>query len=631
MDSAVCYISEKRLLYFYEGIFDVFYESFCGDWDMVDSANKELNNITNIIPVATVDKLFHIIYANAAFYQLMGEAYFHSVYSILDDESLVRLQDVAGKLKPGESAELLVHIKVLEVKAFISLLLKENEEFEIKLCPAGQMLQMLERGQLDREYYRSLLSILGSAIFEYDSKENLLKLYWINREQDVTFFKGTLNDWMADCIANEKIHNEDMNLFMDFCKDLRENTSRFNYTIRNNIICKNGIYEVVHISGNSLVCIDGRLLTVGTWSIYNSVTGEKEETLLQEIYLDTLTGIMLRADVEAYARNQIARRPIPEGYQDEKFPEKSVAICLVDIDNFKSVNDTYGHRFGDVILKEVAAVLMKAAGTKGVPARIGGDEFMMVLEDIKDELELRNILRVVRNGFQWLYPDKLSGIHFGCSIGVSMYPQDARDYDSLFTIADNALYLAKAKGKNRYVIYDINKHGKLSGDDLSLTLIQKEKVRHDMVAVGKLISNVISRGKEGIPDFLSSLANHFDFDRVQVFVNQFETARYSYCGQIYGPTKAALVKDSAMLALFKGRNYSAVSNIHELEYAQPEIYQMFLEKNIESFFQYLMLDENKEIVGLISFDLCKHPVIWTEDVVDSLILICSVLEALCLS
>ncbi|MBQ8598001.1 MAG: GGDEF domain-containing protein [Lachnospiraceae bacterium] len=598
---------------------------------MVDSANKELNSITNIIPVATVDKLFHIIYANAAFYQLMGEAYFHSVYSILDDESLVRLQDVAGKLKPGESAELLVHIKVLEVKAFISLLLKDNDEFEIKLCPAGQMLQLLENGQLDREYYRTLLSILGSASFEYDSKENILKLYWINREQDVVFFKGTLNDWMADCIANDKIYKEDMSLFMDFCKDLKENTSRFNYTIRNNILSKNGIHEVIHISGNSLVCNDGRLLTIGTWTIYNSVTGEREDTLLQEIYLDALTGIMLRADVESYARKQIAQRPIPEGYRDEKFPEKSVAICLVDIDNFKSVNDTYGHRFGDVVLKEVAAILMKAAGTKGVPARIGGDEFMMVLEDIKDELELRNILRVVRSGFQWLYPDKLKGIHFGCSIGVSMYPQDAKDYESLFNIADNALYLAKAKGKNRYVIYDIYKHGQLSGNDFDLALVHKEKIRHDMVKVGNLVKEMICDGEAGIPSFLKKLSDHFSFDRVQVFVNEFSEAKYYYCNEGYTKTEADLMKDRANLTLFKGGNYSAVSNIHELEYAQPEIYKVLISKHIESLFQYLMLGEDNEVLGVITFDVCKRPVIWDEDVIDSLILICSVLEALCLS
>lgn len=598
---------------------------------MVDSANKELNSISNIIPVATVDKLFHIIYANAAFYQLMGEAYFHSVYSILDDESLVRLQDVAGKLKPGESAELLVHIKVLEVKAFISLLLKENDEFEIKLCPAGQMLQLLESGQLDREYYRTLLSILGSASFEYDGKENILKLYWINREQDVVFFKGTLNDWMADCIANDKIHKEDMSLFMDFCKDLKENTSRFNYTIRNNILSKNGIHEVIHISGNSLVCNDGRLLTIGTWTIYNSVTGEREDTLLQEIYLDALTGIMLRTDVENYARKQIMQRPVPEGYNDEKFPEKSVAICLVDIDNFKSVNDTYGHRFGDVILKEVAAILMKAAGAKGVPARIGGDEFMMVLEDIKDELELRNILRVVRSGFQWLYPDKLKGIHFGCSIGVSMYPQDAKDYESLFNIADNALYLAKAKGKNRYVIYDIYKHGQLSGNDFDLALVHKEKIRHDMVKVGNLVKEMICGGADGIPAFLRKLSDHFSFDRVQVFVNEFSEAKYYYCNEGYTTTDAGLMKDRANLTLFKGGNYSAVSNIHELEYAQPEIYKILISKHIESLFQYLMLGEDNEVLGVITFDVCKRPVIWDEDVIDSLILICSVLEALCLS
>jgi len=159
---------------------------------------------------------------------------------------------------------------------------------------------------------------------------------------------------------------------------------------------------------------------------------------------------------------------------------------------------------------------------------------------------------------------------------------------------------------------------------------QKEKIRHDIVNVGKLIRNAIAEGKDGIPAFLENLSGHFDFDRVQVFIKDFDVAKYHYCREGYENTGAAQMKHRENLTIFKGANYSVVSNVHELEYAQPEIYKILLDKHVESMFQYLMFDDNKEITGLVSFDVCSHPVIWNEDVVDSLIVICSVLEALCL-
>lgn len=595
---------------------------------MGNIAKQELNNIGNMIPVARVDRIFNIIYANAAFYSVMEEAYFHSVYSILDEESAEHLKQSEDLLTPGESTELLVFLKKQQMYAFLSVILNDNDEFEIKMCPAGQMIEILEKGQVDQERYRAMLYLLGDALFEYDRETDYFKLYWIVREQDIIFYEGSLNTWMESCIREDRIHEGDVNVFRDFCRDLKEGTEHFNYKVRNNILLNSKLKETVHISGQSLLNYEKKSVTIGAFSIHNSVTGEKEDTLLEEVYIDSLTGIMTRAEAENYARRKIEERPIPADYAGQLFPEKSVALCIIDIDNFKSINDTYGHRFGDEVLREVAAILRKAAGVKGVPGRVGGDEFIMVLEDVKDELELRNILRVVRSGFQWLYPDKLQPVQFGCSIGVAMYPQDAENYESLYNIADNALYLAKAKGKNRYIIYDVKKHGKVAEGDYALTLVKNNLINYDVVDLGRLVKELIRDGKAGIPDFLEKLAGKYGIERIQIFARDYERPVYCYCKEGLQIVDEEMISDPHYLSLFKGGTYSAVSNVHELEYAEPKIYASFLEKKIESRFQYLIKADDGTTDGLITFDVCRGPVKWKQEIIDSLILVCSVLESL---
>ena len=308
---------------------------------MNKGAERELNNIGNRVPVATVDKVFNIIYANAAFYAVMEEDYFHSVYKILDDESTERLKQIMDSLIPGKSVELLVRLKKQQRYAILSVEMKQHEEFEIKLCPTGQIINILEKGQVDQERYRALLSLLGDALFEYDDGTDVFKLYWIAKEQDIIFYKGSLDTWMEDCISENKIHEDDISTFRDFCRDLKNGTEHFNYKVRNNILLGSQFMETVHISGQSILNYEGKMLTIGAFSIHNSVTGEREDMLLNEVYMDSLTGIMTRAEAENYARRKIEERPIPPDYDGKPFPEKSVALCIVDIDNFKSINDTY--------------------------------------------------------------------------------------------------------------------------------------------------------------------------------------------------------------------------------------------------------------------------------------------------
>ncbi|MBI1284901.1 MAG: EAL domain-containing protein [Thiobacillus sp.] len=131
-----------------------------------------------------------------------------------------------------------------------------------------------------------------------------------------------------------------------------------------------------------------------------------------------------------------------------------VGVMFVDMDRFKRVNDTLGHASGDQLICEVARRLRTTARAEDVVARLGGDEFVVVVSDVA---EIRHILQIVEKMLAAVAaPCRIAEreLFCSCSIGVSVYPNDGRDADSLLKHADTAMYHAKGGGRNRFQLYD---------------------------------------------------------------------------------------------------------------------------------------------------------------------------------
>lgn len=133
--------------------------------------------------------------------------------------------------------------------------------------------------------------------------------------------------------------------------------------------------------------------------------------------------------------------------------KKSVAILFVDLDRFKYVNDTYGHKAGDIIIQQAALRLEGCIRKTDTLARIGGDEFIILLKDIKDEKHIKpiaqKIIEVLKEDFN------IDGKEFSLSgsVGVSLYPRDGNNAESLLSKADIAMYRSKRDGGNCFSIY----------------------------------------------------------------------------------------------------------------------------------------------------------------------------------
>jgi len=130
-----------------------------------------------------------------------------------------------------------------------------------------------------------------------------------------------------------------------------------------------------------------------------------------------------------------------------------IALLFIDLDGFKAVNDTYGHQIGDELLLYAANSFTSSVRSSDIVARVGGDEFIIILPNIKEQDEA---LKVASNLIQRISkPININNneIKIGASIGVSLYPDHTKDIDILIKLADNMMYKSKNAGKNRVTLY----------------------------------------------------------------------------------------------------------------------------------------------------------------------------------
>lgn len=167
--------------------------------------------------------------------------------------------------------------------------------------------------------------------------------------------------------------------------------------------------------------------------------------LQNEIMHDQMTGL---------GNRKLLEHDFNQALEDAKRNRSQFAVLVIDVDKFKTINDTLGHSCGDSILKMVAQGLSQNVRKSDTVARIGGDEFVVLLRDIKTMDDVVAIAEKLKN----LFPEDVNvgadkiPVHF--SIGIALYSIESSDYESLFNNADQALYQVKQNGRNNYRIYN---------------------------------------------------------------------------------------------------------------------------------------------------------------------------------
>ena len=174
---------------------------------------------------------------------------------------------------------------------------------------------------------------------------------------------------------------------------------------------------------------------------------------------DSLTGLIARHWIVQFVHSLI----------DENTP---FTLVILDLDNFKDINDHYGHKAGDRVLSTVADGLKRFVGTEGVVGRLGGDEFLAVLFGYNEYDAIHRFFTGVfgpEGVFRKTIQIGGESSFVTATIGSAAFPRNAQDYDTLFAKVDKALYRGKSKGRNCFIIYVPQKHDALEIPLLSST------------------------------------------------------------------------------------------------------------------------------------------------------------------
>lgn len=173
---------------------------------------------------------------------------------------------------------------------------------------------------------------------------------------------------------------------------------------------------------------------------FSKLEKEKKDLFLMA-RTDSLSGLANRNHL-----NEFLEILIPTS----KRKNSEFAFLFLDLDNFKTINDSLGHDIGDELLLNVSNVLKKVLRPNDFIARVGGDEFVLIIQDFKSSLELTNIIRRIQEQLSKPWLIQTNPISITCSVGIAIFPKDGQDTISLMKNADIAMYEAKKHGRNTY-------------------------------------------------------------------------------------------------------------------------------------------------------------------------------------
>ena len=256
------------------------------------------------------------------------------------------------------------------------------------------------------------------------------------------------------------------------------------------------------------------------------------------------------------------RREIFIGFVKDLMENNEVfSLIMIDIDNFKSINDTYGHQKGDEVINRVANEIIAISNDTGIVGRFGGDEFIIASSIVEYEA-LWNYIRSIHQAVQKIrfIDGQKDEFNITLTSGATRYPYDDDTYDGLFLKTDKALYRGKEKGRNCFIIYDENKHGSI---DLVNKRYQKSAANVINTAY-EMITSEKGELKDNIERSLEFLRNTFDITKVHFYKVKEIDKFFSKDGVLAKEEKEIFLKELKTKGVFFLNDYSELKNKYDM-------------------------------------------------------------------
>ena len=290
------------------------------------------------------------------------------------------------------------------------------------------------------ERYRLILEYASDPVLDIDLKNN--RFYY----SSVFYTKFGKNHACTGNLLEELektgfIYPGDKNCLKKSIENVRQNKKTGDIECRFKDISGKYIWCNVHHT----VFFNSQGTLVRIIALISDIDKRKKETqiLRSKAEHDLLTGLYNRITTTSLIENILRGSTVKSRH----------AMFVIDIDNFKSVNDTLGHLCGDRLIVETAMLLKKQFREDDIVGRIGGDEFVVFIKNIKSDDFIVNKAKHICERLHLISKKSAQSCDISCSIGISIYPRDGDNYEEIFQKADSAMYEAKRGGKDNYCVY----------------------------------------------------------------------------------------------------------------------------------------------------------------------------------
>ena len=582
-----------------------------------------LDNIPVGIQKCKNDAYFTILDVNQGFLFMTGyskeeiRAIFHDRYidMIYPEDRQTTVNVISTQLLSGNQIEVEYRILckngklrwVLDKGVLIS---DENGQtiFCCALTDITTLHETREQLRLSLERHKIILDQTNDIIFEWDIKNDCIT-YSSNWENK--FGYEPIQQKIKAIIPNySHIYPEDRSAFSTLMERLGSSVPFAAAEFR----IKNAADQYIWCRVRATNQFDDQGHVIKAIGVITDIDEEKKmiESLRSKAEHDPLTGLYDKVTLTS---------------QIEEFltvsSDTQCAFFMVDIDNFKALNDTKGHLFGDAVLSELSAGIRRVVRSSDLVGRIGGDEFAIFLKNIPSELFCLQKAEQILNFSQNLLQGQKQSVEISCSIGIALFPAHGRCFQQLYESADIALYQAKRRGKNCCSVFCQN----MCLPDMKVPVFTRHEIseiperRLIFPGLAEFVFQTLYSANDlstAISLVLEIIGKHFDVSRVYIFENspdnQTSSNTFEWCAEGIEPVKDQMQKLPCDLvgdyaANFDSKGVFYCKDVSCLSDEQREIMES---QNIRSLLQ-CTLKHNGIIRGFVGFDECTGQRFWAEE------------------
>lgn len=291
----------------------------------------------------------------------------------------------------------------------------------------------------EKEQAEIIAAMSANALFKYDIKNDVF-IMLLNK--DIDFPEKNVLNYSKYMYDKDLIHKDDIEVFKEYLETIRNKEGHFIFQFRQKFI--DGKFRFVEAETKTV--LDNNKKPIYAIGKYTDIDNKRKEEirLYEESTRDTLTGL--------FRKNHFNK--IVENHLKTASSNSISAFIIMDLDDFKSINDTYGHLFGDTILINISEGLKMISDNNIIAGRFGGDEFMIFIKYIPDKSYLTKTIDSIYDMLSAKYATNEITNKVTFSMGAALAPYDASDFNDLFAKADFALFQSKIEGKNRWMLFE---------------------------------------------------------------------------------------------------------------------------------------------------------------------------------